>query len=318
MAAPFSISIVVITRNTRDLLRDLLLSIERDKALHPMIAGKIVVDNGSTDGTAEMVREIFPSVKLLENGRNLGFARAANAGIRLSSGDAVLLLNSDTVLLEGELSKMVAFMEGHPDVGLCGPMLVYPDMKPQRSFAPVPSLLLEFFPEGLMERLYPSKYPGKRAMPHDPTLVDSLIGAAIALRRNLLSTLNGFDERFFFFLEETDLCVRARKAGFRVVFFPDAKIIHLQGKTVRKSWVKGRIQYNISLYKFVRKHHETPYFCVFAAVRLLKAILFLTVTSVLFPLLIRKRTRLSYSYYLRLVGWHFRGCPDRGGLEEPQ
>ena len=105
---------------------------------------------------------------------------------------------------------------------------------------------------------------------------------------------------FSFFLEETDLCVRVRKAGYKVVFFPEAKVIHLQGKTVRKSWISGRIEYNISLHKFIKKHHAPVYYGIFITVRFIKA-LFL---GALFPLLFfGQRMRMKYTYYVKLISW---------------
>jgi len=126
-----------------------------------------------------------------------------------------------------------------------------------------------------------------------------------------LEKVGGFDERYFFFLEETDLCVRVRQAGYEVVFFPEAKIIHLQGKTVRKSWVNGRMEYNISLHKFMKKHHVPAYYKTFVAVRFIKTLF----SIVFFPLVFfGQRMRLNYLYYLRLMKWYLRGCPDDMGL----
>ena len=147
-------------------------------------------------------------------------------------------------------------------------------------------------------------------MPH-AICVPSLIGAAILVRREILESIDGFDERFFFFLEETDLCVRVWQAGYKVVFIPEARIVHLQGKTVRKSWISGRMEYNISLHKFIKKHHALVYYGIFVTIRFIKA-LFL---AALFPLIFfGPRMRMKYSYYVKLISWYFRGCPDNAGL----
>ena len=121
--------------------------------------------------------------------------------------------------------------------------------------------------------------------------VPSLIGAAIIMRKSIIGDLGGFDERFFFFLEETDLCVRARERGTRVVFFAAAKVIHLQGRTVRKDWVRGRLQYNISLYKFIRKHHGALYYRLFQGTRFIKCCVLLVALSVIPLSLLSARTR---------------------------
>jgi len=323
-----SLSIVIITRNTKDLLRNLLTSIEADNSLNHKLKDIIVIDNYSTDGTDTIVQKEFPRVFLHKNDRNRGFAAAANMGTSHSQGNYILFLNSDTLLIEGEVAAMVQFMEESPDVGICGPQLVYEDMKPQRSFAHIPSLLFEIIPPSLLELLFPAKYSTNpyhkdSESPRPSSLVPrssasfdvpSLIGAAIIVRKKLLEDLGGFDERFFFFLEETDLCVRAREKGARVILLPHTKVVHLQGRTVRKNWVQGRIQYNISLYKFIRKHHTPLYYHTFQGIRFLKSFFVPLVLSVLPLFLFHKRTRRTYIYYLNLLRWHMRGCPDDAGL----
>lgn len=330
-----TLSIVIITRNTKDLLQNLLRSVEADKSVKNLLSDVIVVDNYSTDSTNAMVEKKFPWVFLHKNDRNRGFAAAVNAGVSHAHGDFILLLNSDTLLIEGEVPAMVQFMENNPGVGICGPQLVYEDMRPQRSFAHVPVILFEIVPPSLLALFAPTKYSTKtihafsagtkshqlrtknsklRTPPQVAFDVPSLIGAAIIIRKDLLDLIGGFDERFFFFLEETDLCVRARESGFRVVFLPDIKMVHLQGRTVRKNWVQGRIQYNISLYKFIQKHHTRLYFHIFQGIRFTKSLCFLLVLSVLFPLLFHRRTKRSYMYYVSLLLWHLRGCPEDAGL----
>ncbi len=308
------LSIVIVTRNTRELLESLLLSIEADDSLKSTINDIVVVDNASDDGTGAMLAAGFPAVSCIRNDENRGFAAAVNEGIRRSSGRFVLFLNSDTRLIPGEMRRILAFMEDEPSAGITGPQLVYEDGRPQRSFALEPSLALELLPRSLLEPFFPGRFRTKGAglsAPHD---VHSLIGAAIMARRELLDELGGFDERFFFFLEETDLCMRTRRRGYRVVFFPGARLIHLQGQTVSRSWVKGRIEYAISLYKFLDKYHSLPYIAAFRCVRLCKTLLFLIAVSVVPVILIKDSMRRKYRYYAELLVWHLRGCPDDAGL----
>lgn len=315
------VSIVIITKDTKELLENLLQSIKKDLSLQPLIGKIIIIDNASADTTEEMVKEKFPAVVYARNEKNMGFAFSVNKGASLAEGEYVLFLNSDTVVMAGELVKMISFMDSSADAAICGPQLVYHDMRPQRSYAVVPSLSGEFFfRRGLKtqrarlnaqdstpeNQVHDSPFPV-----HSALTVDSLIGAAILVRKNILTTINGFDERFFFFLEETDLCVRVRRIGYKVVFFPDARIIHLQGKTVRKSWIKGRIEYNISLRKFIKKHHEPIYYSAFVAIRFIKTLF----SVVLFPLVFfGRRMRIKYVYYLMLLKWYLKGCPDDMGL----
>jgi N-acetylglucosaminyl-diphospho-decaprenol L-rhamnosyltransferase len=322
------LSIVIITRDTKDLLGDLLRSVEKDISLKPILREVVVVDNGSSDGTDRMVAEEFPLVVLVRNEENQGFAASANSGSRASTGDFLLFLNSDTLLIEDEILKIIDYMRENEDVGICGPQLVYPDMRLQRSSAGIPGLVSEIIPISLSDSLSSRKCAGRvrKAGEGSPAAeekrggenareVDSLIGAAIMVRREAYEKTGGFDERFFFFLEETDLCMRIRKAGFRLVMLPGAKVIHLQGKTVRRNWVRGRVEYNISMYKFIRKHYPATHYRVFQAVRLTKTIGFLIVLTFLPFLLVGRRARRTYAYYSALVRWHAKGCPDDAGLK---
>ncbi|MCX5804681.1 MAG: glycosyltransferase family 2 protein [Proteobacteria bacterium] len=318
------LSIIIITKDTEELLKDLLSSIKKDKSLEPFLKEVIVVDNASADRTADMVKKEFPGLLYIKNEKNEGFAAAVNKGLSRAAGEYMLFLNSDTLLVEGETKKMLNLMKENPDIGICGPQLVYPDMRPQRSFAYVPSLVFEIFPRSLIEFLSPEAISARPSASQDlPTIlnVPSLIGAAVLIRRNVLEYLGGFDERFFFFLEETDLCLRTRtmmygKEGktYRVVFYSHAKVIHLQGKTVARNWVQGRIEYNISLYKFIRKHHTFIYYTAFKTTRFIKCFIFLVVFSTLpfFP--VKDKLKMSYTYYTKLFLWHIKGCPDNAGL----
>lgn len=308
------LSIVIVSKDTKDLLFGLLRSIFSDEDLSGSGTEVIVVDNGSKDGTGDLVREFFPDVVILENGENLGFAKAANRGFFASSGEYVLFLNSDTIVPKGEIKKMVQFMDQNPDISLLGPQLVYEDMRPQRSFSYIPGILFEIFPKSLLRIFLRSKFRDEKGRSLQPMDVESLIGAALLVRRRVFEELEGFDEEFFFFLEETDLCLRARKIGYRVLFFPDSKIVHLQGRTVKKNWIFGRIEYNISLYRFIRKHRSSIYFLSFVSVRFLKCLLALSVFTLLFPALLSQKMRQKYSYYSRLLLWHILGLPGNFGL----
>ena len=176
------LSIVIVARNTKDLLAGLLSSIDADRSLEAATKEVIVVDNGSTDGTDDLITSQFPRAVYVRNPENRGFAAAANMGLRRSTGEFVLFLNSDTRLLPGEMIKMLAFMEKDPSIGIIAPQLVYADMRPQRSFAPIPSLALELAPREVLEGVIsPVQDEGWEA--HGPIDVDSVIGAALMARR---------------------------------------------------------------------------------------------------------------------------------------
>jgi GT2 family glycosyltransferase len=314
--APF-LSILIITRNTVGLLKGLIASLENDKEIWQRGIEIIVVDNGSTDGTAEFITASFPQITLLKNDTNRGFAAAVNQGWHTARGEIVLLLNSDTCVLPNEIARVIDFMAENPQVGVAGPALVYEDLSPQRSFASVPSLIEEMVPKFLLELAAPRRRGGKTWGSRTPEPVESLIGAALFVKRSVLEELGGFDERFFFFLEETDFCVRAKQAGWQVMFLPSARIIHYQGRTVGANWVKGRIEYNISLDKFIRKHHGGLYHKAFRLVRASRTILTVIGSVLVFPLLLLSGSaRRRHQYRTRLLSWYGKGCPDDGGLRE--
>lgn len=300
------LSLVIITKDTRDLLEGLLDSIKKDSSIQPYIAETVIIDNASSDGTGTLIQNSFPEVKYIRNERNLGFAASVNRGVHESNGKYILLLNSDTIFIPGEIAKMLAIAETIPNLAVMGPQLVYEDLSDQRSVALIPSLIGEVIPGSQRIKQKPL------ASETEAIDVESLIGAAILLTRSAFTAIDGFDDRFFFFLEETDYCMRALWAGYRVVFFPGARIIHLQGRTVRKTWIKGRMEYNISLRKFIQKHHSALYGSIFDTVKFVKALLIIIFAPFM---LLGSHSRLRYLYYCRLVDWYFSRCPDTFGLQ---
>ena len=295
------------------MVRSLLGSIEADGTLAPALQEVMVVDNGSIDGTDAMLAAEFPQVVYVRNPENSGFAAAANEGFRRSSGEIVLFLNSDTRLIAGETVKLLDLMRQDASIGIAAPQLVYEDGRPQRSFAPIPSLAFEYLPAQILALFWP-RFRTKGKGLAGPSDVESLIGAALMVRRRVFDVTGGFDERFFFFLEETDLCLRASREGFRVVFLPASRLVHLQGKTVSQSWVAGRMEYAISLHAFIGKYHSRPYCVAFAIVRLCKALMFLLPATVLPFVLFGKSVRRRYGYYAHLLLWLLKGRPADAGL----
>lgn len=300
------VSIVIITKDTRELLEGCLRSVEKDSSLVSLGIETIIIDNASNDGTDSMVRERFPDVIYIRNDTNAGFAAAVNRAGRAARGKYMLFLNSDTLLIEGEAAKMISYAQSIDNLGILGPQLVYDDLSHQRSTARIPGLMQELIP-GF--RRVKSNYLPK----HEAADVESLIGAAVLIRKKAFDDVNGFDERFFFFLEETDFCVRLLSTGHRVVFYPAARVVHLQRKTVRQTSIKEQMEYTISLRKFIRKHHSPLYAVIFDSVKFTKALMF--VVYVPFALF-GKNSRQRYLYYCTLIDWYFSGCPDNYGLRE--
>lgn len=211
-----------------------------------------------------MVRKGFPQVNLVENSSNLGFSRAANKGIRESTGRYVLLLNPDTRILPGSLEELVGFMDRHPETGIGGAKLLYPDGSLQLSCRRFPrySFLL-FGRESLLSRLFPKNRFSREYMLMDLDYdevqeVDLVAGAAMMVRRSLLEEIGYLDEDFFLFAEDTDLCFRAKNSGWKVYFIPQARIVHYLGASVSKEKGKAMLEHHKSLYHFLCKHYSPP------------------------------------------------------------
>lgn len=251
------ISIIIVTWNSQDFIRNCLDSIYLlpDKVRYEII----VVDNGSSDNTPKMVREFYPEVNLIENKKNLGYAKANNQGMEKSQGNYILLLNPDTQLMENSLVSMYEFMEANPQVGALGPKLLNPDKSVQpscREFPTLSTLMWEF--SGLSRAFPKSKIFGIWRMGYfafdQPKEVDQPMGSCLMLKGETLKDVGFFDENFSMFFNDVDLCYRIKNAGWRIYFFPDAQVIHHRGAFTRK--VKRRMIWlsHLAFYKFFRKH----------------------------------------------------------------
>jgi len=252
------VSIVVVNYNTRDLLHDCLRSItEHGKETETAV---IVVDNASSDGSQSMVRTEFPSVKLIENTKNLGFAKANNLGIRASKGRYVALINSDVVVLEGCLPCLVRFMDTHPAVGMAAPRILNADRSLQPSCRTFPSLWNNFSQAVGLSRLFPrSSFFGDWSMKywaHDTVReVDALSGCFWMLRQKALDEVGLLDERFFMYGEDLDWCRRFHDAGWGVHFYPEAEAVHFGGASSASAPVKFFLEMQKADLQYWKKHH---------------------------------------------------------------
>ncbi len=309
------LSVVIVNWNTCDLLRDCLRSLFQQ--VEGLSLEIFVVDNGSSDGSVALVRDQFPSVTVIENGRNLGFARANNVALRQASGRYWLLLNSDTVVKKGALEGLQRTMEQDSNIGVAGLQLLNEDGSLQNSVSNAPTLLTELGNKRLLRLLWPSRYPGKEQHYRKPLQVESVIGACLMVRREAAKEVGLLDEDYFFFLEETDWCVRMRTAGWRVVHDPRFTIYHLQGKSAEKVNVRARIEYWRSRYAFFRKHGSQLVLGVLRSGLLLRVsvnLLSMTLANLL-TCCTRPRLRNKFQVYAEILRWHLRGCPADGGLE---
>lgn len=249
------LSVIVVNWNTRELLRACLASVKRHTA--GLDYETIVVDNGSADGSAAMVRAEFPEMALIENQDNRGFAAANNQGLRVAKGRAVLLLNSDTELTENSLLKLHRFLFSRAEIGAAGGRLAYPGGAPQWSYGFEPSLgrMLWITVSGFL-RIPWGRRPGA-VVPEGvdrPIPVEYVVGADLMVKKSALDRAGLLDESFFAYFEETDLCRRIRAAGFEAWFTPETTILHRVGSSFGpESLPRLRIYYT-SLFRYLSKH----------------------------------------------------------------
>ncbi len=230
------LSVIILCWNDRKVIADCLRSIFVNTQSTEFEV--IVSDNGSTDGSVEFIRASYPSVKLIENGRNLRFAKANNVGIRASRGEYILILNPDTIIHEGTLDKIVAFADQHSEAGAFGCRVLNGDGTYQVSARPFASLRGEWIAAlylRILGRLHScftaDSYPGWNGTTRRK--VDWVSGCFILGRGGLLKSLGGFDEQFFYYYEDMDLCRRIWEAGQEILYLPDATITHLGGQSTK-------------------------------------------------------------------------------------
>lgn len=299
------LSIIIVSWNTRDLLSQCLESVYQN--VEDIECEVIVVDNGSTDGSVEMVAERFPRTRLLCNADNRGFAAANNQALNESRARYALLLNSDAQLLTGAVSVMVDYLDQHPTVAILGPQILNPDLTYQGSFAQFPSfvgeiLLLTNLARFVFSPTYPSPAPDACG---DERIVDWVSGACLMVRREAVDRVGQLDEQYFMYSEETDWCYRMKRDGWDIAFVPSARVIHASGSSSRKVPERRRAQIYHSKYLFMSKHYGPLAASTFRlAVRLVSAIkLGLWLSAALTPgLKQRDRARSQVASYRFLLG----------------
>lgn len=244
MSTTADLSVLIVSFNTRDLLRDALRSLLgecREAARDELEVEVLVLDNASRDGSADMVAAEFPEVRLVRSPSNLGFAAANNRLFPMAGGRLVALLNPDARLRPGTLRRAIERMDAEPGVGAAGGRLVGSDGSPQPSARQFPSALNDLLTlSGLAARFPRSRFFGRFdrtwADATEPAEVDWVPGAFLVLRREVLAQVGHFDEDFFLYYEEVDLCRRIRAAGHSIWYWPDLVIEHVGGasaKTIR-------------------------------------------------------------------------------------
>jgi GT2 family glycosyltransferase len=252
-----TIAICIINYNARDLLRSCLLSVLREDPDEV-----IVIDSASADGSPEMVGTEFPEVNLIRLANNIGYGPAANRGAGHCGSDIVLLLNSDTRLKPGCLKALGNFFDKEPSALIVGPKIVNPNGTPQTSRFHYPTPLHIFlYLTGLYKVIRHTPLIWKRSLqgsspPVQETKVPWVLGAAMAIRREAFESAGGFDESFFMYFEEVDLCYRLAQAGRQTHFLPAAEVVHVGGVSTAQHEVEMNLQYFTSLARFYRKHYS--------------------------------------------------------------
>jgi len=243
------LSIIIVSWNTSGLLRQCLKSIYETSCRFSFEV--IVVDNGSSDDSVNMVEECFPEVILLKNGKNLGFAFANNQGLATGQGRYFMLLNSDTIVLPGAVDALIEAANRYPEVGVIGPKLLNLNGTLQKSWSSFPSFLSE---------LVGRNFRIRRPVPDVPNMydVDWIMGACMLVRSETIWAIGKMDEDYFFYSEETDWCFRIKKGSWKVWYFAGAEIYHIGGGSTDR----GSIAQLVRLYQgkllYFQKNHGGP------------------------------------------------------------
>jgi N-acetylglucosaminyl-diphospho-decaprenol L-rhamnosyltransferase len=263
------LSIVILNYNTCEHLRACLSSVRAEGSTSlsggPIEAEVFVVDNASTDGSANMVSAEFPWVRLIRSKWNGGFAFGNNLALKHAAGDAILVLNPDTLMPEGGIGQLLKLLEVHPEAGIVGPKLLKPDgsmhLACRRSF-PTPSIAF-YRLSGLSRVFSKSARFGRYNLtfidPDLPIEVDSVCGACLLVRRTVIDRVGLLDERFFMYGEDLDWCLRTREAGWTVRYEPSVVVQHQHGAASRKRALRTTFHFFRAMDLFYRKHYVDRY-----------------------------------------------------------
>lgn len=233
MDSPPTLSLCIVTYQAAPLLRECLASVYKFSPTVPFEI--IVVDNASTDHTVAMLEQEYPNVILVQNQTNLGYAASMNQAIHLARGRYIVQLNPDTLTQAGSFDKLIEFMEQHPEVGICGPMVLNPDGTMQKSCRRGESTPLAVIAQFTgLARLFPhnphlAQYTMSYRDENETHAVAGVSGSCMMIRRAVVEQIGYLDERFFAYQEDADYCFRARQAGWLVYYVPAAQIIHFGG-----------------------------------------------------------------------------------------
>ena len=257
------LSILIVNYNAGRLLKDCIKSIYRETPTIPFDIW--VVDNNSQDNSITIIKQYYPKVNVIENRTNIGFAKANNMALSKSKTDYFLLLNPDTVVRDNAIEKVVKFMDRNPEVGIVGCRVLNEDGSLQLACRrSIPTPHVAFFRFSGLSRLFPNskimaKYNLTYLDPNETNEVDAVSGAFLMIRRKVVDNIGMLDERFFMYGEELDWCLRTKKAGWKVMYYPDAEIIHYKGECSKSNSRKATFEFYRSMYLFHKKHFSERY-----------------------------------------------------------
>jgi GT2 family glycosyltransferase len=266
----------------------------------------IVVDNASNDGSVTLIRERFPQTILIVNDQNVGFGRANNQAAQIACGRHLLLLNTDCFVYEQTIDAMVRFLDQHPEAGAVGPRLRYEDGSLQRSVMSFPTLLTELWTVLGLAQLFPkSPLFGQYLMTHwdldSVREVDALMGACLMLRSSVVEQIGLFDEQFFMYSEEVDLCYRLRQAGWKCFFLPDVEAIHIWGGSARKAAGESFLRLFHSRVQFFRKHYGITIAASYKGLLIVSSSMRVLISPLLFALRRDQALLRVFANYLALL-----------------
>ncbi len=255
-AAAVDLSVIVVTYNSRALTLACVASVLAEQARSRAAIELVIVDNASTDGTADALREVAPAARILVQPANLGFAGGNNVGLAAAAGRYLMLLNSDTEVCTGALDALVAFMEAQPEAGACGPMLVNPDGSLQPTGRDLPTLGSLLLDMTRLYRLWRRDLYSQRGRDYRAVAaVGELSAAALVVRRSAYAQVGGLDTHFFFYYEDVDWCKRIGDAGYRIYYVPTAQVVHQWQGTSRTVSALAYRAGQDSLRYYFRKHY---------------------------------------------------------------
>ncbi len=302
------LTISIISNNNRALIKRCLETIYENTKLVSFEI--IVVDNCSRDGSAEMIRNNFPGVRLIENSEPDGFSANHNRALRVMSGRYVVILNDDTEVLPGCFDKMYDFMKSNPDVGCLGCRILCPDGSLQQSVYRMPTLSVLFYHAFFLNSIFPNsiRIASYRNWPHNTeTDVSFVIGACMMFPSELIRNIGLLDDTYYIYFEDADICKKVLDAGRRVVFFPGAEIIHHGGASMKQVGEIALHNAYRSKLIFYRKHYGAHTLPLVAALDVIGAANRIAAWSLL--KIIQPGQRKHYDerigYFKRVVKWYF-------------